>query len=253
MLGTRAAGDLARDESGFSLMEVLVAMVSGIIVMGALFAILQISLRQTSSITDKVQADQLGRTAMTRLIDELHSACIAPGFTPIQAESSETELRFVDAFSEEAVIPRAVEHRVVWNEVQQTLRDFERPSSGEWPKFTFPGPATPSAGTLVATNVTKTSGSTPIFQYSKYATKSSGTSESESELAAGTLTPIPVKPGEGLTESTAKEAASVLVTFTTAPTDNYTARSRSVPFSNRVTLALGSPSSESTIKDGPCQ
>ena len=85
-------------------MELVVAMAAGIVVTGALFAILDVSLHQSARITDKVQADQLGRTAMTAMTDELHSACIAPEVTPVQAESSGTELRFVTAYGKEAVL-----------------------------------------------------------------------------------------------------------------------------------------------------
>ncbi len=52
-------------------------MVTGIIVTGALFAVLEVSMRQTARITDIAQANQLGRTTMTHMVDELHSACIA--------------------------------------------------------------------------------------------------------------------------------------------------------------------------------
>ena len=79
------------------------AMVVGIVVTGALFAILEVSLHQTSRITDRVQATQLGRTAMTKMVDELHSGCLAREFAPVQAGSGPKELRFATGFSEKTL------------------------------------------------------------------------------------------------------------------------------------------------------
>ena len=120
-----------RDDRGFTLMELLVSMLTATIVVGALFSILTISTGQTTLIADKVQANQLGRTAMTRIIDELHSSCLAAGFAPIQEKSNETELIFKNAYSEEAVLSNAkeakvagtgvFEHQIVWNSSAKTL------------------------------------------------------------------------------------------------------------------------------------
>ena len=239
---------LAHGDAGFTLIETLVAIVTGLVVMGALFMILEVSLRQSARITDRVQADQLGRTAMTKIVDELHSACLAREFAPIRAESSGTVLRFRNAYSEEPVInavepkPEAFEQKIEWK--GETLRDSTYPSNGgEWPNFTFsPTPKT----TVIATNVTPT-GSTPIFRYYKYAT------ESSSGLETGVSTLTPLSPEAPLTEVTAKEAAAVVVSFTTAPTNKYAAQSRSVPFSSQVTFAFSPPVAGSTSKYLPCQ
>jgi Tfp pilus assembly protein PilW len=238
---------LARDIRGFTLIETLVAILTGVVVTGALFAILEVSLSESSRLSDRVQADRLGRTAMTRLVDELHSACLAPGFAPVLAKSTATELWFVNAYSAAAVIPysEAHEHEILWSKATETLTDYEYPSTaGTWPNFTFSSTASPAGGTRVASNVTQT-GSTPIFTYYKYATaSSSGETESRSTLTA--LTPP-------LT-TTAPEAASVLITFTAgSPPDGDTQPSRSVELSSQVTFAFSAPASETTIEDSPCE
>jgi Tfp pilus assembly protein PilW len=263
-----------RDEHGFTLMELLVSMLVAFVVTGALFAILQVSLRQTSLIADKVQANQLGRTAMTRIIDELHSSCITPGFTPIQVGSNGSELIFKNAYSSEAVILNAkeseaktagtgmFEHQIVWNSAAGTLTDFVYKSEsgeGETAKFpeldyssvTHEAPhASPTKGVRLASNVTQTEEKggekLPIFAYEKYSLSTT----SSSTAAVSTLTPITSTP---LKQAEAEEAAGVLVRFTQAPVDGKVERSRAINLSNQVTLAFSAPSAETPIHDSPCE
>jgi Tfp pilus assembly protein PilV len=59
---------LARSQHGYSLIELLVAMLSATVVAGALFAVLSFSTRETTTLADKVQADQLGRGRVALLV-----------------------------------------------------------------------------------------------------------------------------------------------------------------------------------------
>ncbi len=267
-----------RDERGFTLMELLVSMLTAFVVTGALFAILQISLKQTSLITDKVQANQLGRTAMTKIVDELHSACIQTGFKPVQATSTESELAFKNAYTSEAVILNAkeaeakttgtglFEHQIVWNSTAKTLTDFiYKSESGEGTTAVFPSldyskttheapHASPVKGVLLASGVTQTeeknsSGETikvPIFKYYKYNTEYT----SSSSTGVSTLTSLPS--GE-LKEAEANTVAAVLVSFRQAPVDNKSERDRYVDLSNQVTFAFSVPNAETPVVASPCE
>jgi Tfp pilus assembly protein PilW len=239
---------IARSEQGATLVETLVAISMGVLVIGATMGILVIALHQNKRITDRVSADQRGRVAMTRIVNELHSACLSAGFTPVLSGSTENELRFVNAYSKEAIIAsaEAAEHRIVYSSSTESLRDFKYVATGgSWPNYTFSGTATPSAGTLFASNVTKTE-SKPIFAYYKYSAAGTAGTETASSSTLTALTPP-------LTTTTAPQAASATVNFTIAPSNGSTQRGRQVPFTAQVTLAFSAPSSETPIQAAPCE
>jgi hypothetical protein len=242
---------LIRDERGFTLVELVVALVAGMVVLLALFSVLDVSLRHSTAVQDRVQANQIGRIAMTKMVDEMHSACLSPGFTPVQPESSPTELRFISAVGKEAVLVNAYEHRVVFTEKgkEGTLIDKAYPSNGgSWPKFTFASTATPSGGTLLASNISATTG-VPVFSYYKYATAS----DSSEALPLNTIeesTSLAEK--EKLNAKTAAEAAAVRVGFH-AETNDRNTLNRGVDLSSQVTFSFSVPNSETPIHDAPCQ
>ena len=257
LLGRFANLRRCRDERGFTLIETLVAILTGVIVTGALFAILEVSLHQSSRIVDVAQATQLGRTAMTKMVEELHSACISPGFQPIQEKSSETELIFRNARSNKSIIPTAsesasegaYEHKIKLEGTK--LVDWAYPSTGgSYPEFTYSKTASPVKGTRLGENITQSESGgkkIPIFQYYNYATES----HSSSTTPFGTInTEALTVP---LTAALAAEAASVLISFRTAPASNNSALNRSVDLSNQVTLAFSAPNSEATIDAAPCE
>ncbi len=273
------------DDRGFTLMELLVSMLTATVVVGALFSILLISTSQTTLVADKVQANQLGRTAMTRIIDELHSSCLSPGFAPIQEKSNENELIFKNAYSEEAVLPNAkeakvagtgvFEHQIVWNSSAKTLTDFiYKSTSGEGPEAVLPTPdyssttheaanAEPKKGVLLASNVTQTEESggakIPIFKYYRYYKESlSSSSRPDGTLAEITSTYLPLKKETttGSTEEKANSAentSSVLVSFRVAPVDGKVEHDQYIDLSNQVTLAFSAPNTETPIKYSACE
>ncbi len=239
------------DESGFTLIELLVAMVTGIIVTGALFAILEVSMHQTARVTDVTQANQLGRSTMTHIVDELHSACIAAEHPPIMEKSEGSKLIFQDAYSEKAEIPSAHKDEITWTPGTGTMVDKTYLSTGgSWPNFTFPATATPSAGVIIGEHISQTENAkkepVPIFQYFAYTTKSSTSPTAPSTTLSETPLTVPFT-----NEEAAHKAASVLISFKAAPTSNVT--SRAIELSNQVTFAFSAPAAESPVEGAPCE
>ncbi len=263
----------ARDERGFTLVETLVAMVTGVIITGALFAILDISVKQSSRLSETAQATQLGRATMTRIQDMLHSACLSPKFTPVEEGSSESKLVFLNSYGEKAEVPTAWTTREVteggvtrkysegvrkdeieWSEKASTLTDTYATATAE----TSAGKYSFGAGKAVkiGENLTKIA-ATPIFTYYEYATTaSSGTTSAASTLQ---VKKPPTSAEGGFKEAEANKIAAVAVSFNVAPNDTQatvakrTKEARTADLTSSTTFAFSAPNSEATITAGPCE
>jgi Tfp pilus assembly protein PilW len=245
------------DEQGFTLIELLVAMIAGLVIVGALLAILEISLRQDTRISDRVQADRIGRTAMTNMLDELHSTCTGFGSGAIQpptttptsplATTGPLNLWFLTAYgsatSGAAAATGVTLHDVNWtptklsntNEQLGTLTDYSWSSTGGEPPvsaWTFNGvlsTATANRAHVLATNVVPQEGST-IFRYAKYDTTSSDAAYGE--LVPMTASELP------LTSVTARKVAQATIGYTQAPADGDTRAGHTTSYSSAVVLRL---------------
>jgi prepilin-type N-terminal cleavage/methylation domain-containing protein len=261
MLISRLLRSCARAESGFTLIELVVAMlISGVIVV-VLLTVLTFTTRQTSLLTERVQSNRTGRQTMTKVLDELHSACIASGSTgyyPVREGSTPTKLIFYNAYSKQPAIPSASEnssegvykHEIEFNESKGTLLDqsYASTSVSAWPKPVFP--ATATSRLLLGENLSMTP-ATPIFEYMEYS--EAGASTSSETAGLDTLEPIPWESKQVLTEKQAQKVAAVLVSFTASPTGHNQKLNRSISLSSQVTFAFTSPNAESTISAVPCE
>ncbi|MGO9487614.1 MAG: PilW family protein [Solirubrobacteraceae bacterium] len=266
MLRLRQAFRAAREERGFTLIEVLVAMLTGIVVTGALFAILEFSTRQTARLSEVSQSSQIGRTAMTHIVDELHSACLSQGFAPVQAGSTPSKLVFVNGYFPERVANEAKEpeysfvrkDEISWSSAGKgTLKDQKYTASepakeGEYKGWTTGG------NVLIAENIApfESEKANQVFKYYKYAAKSTtGTAEE-----ADTLEQIPLSTEtSSLTTEQANTVAAVAISFRTSPYKDEarlsTASEKGTPLDQTTltTFAFSAPNSETTITAGPCE
>lgn len=229
-----------RSERGFTLIELLVAMTSGIIVGAALLAIIVVAQHQETTITDRVQSDQIGRGALERIQDEMHSACIGGSQIPIQApEATLTGLEatngqnlwFASTYgledSGEAVLEQGRLHDINWTETGKSntgarvgrLTDYwfanEKASAGDYPpavpwKFSKSLSATGAEKNVLATNVTPPEGGTTLYTYYKYDT-------TPSDSTYGKLIPLTSTELTGMSETTRRNIAEVKVEFQQAP------------------------------------
>ena len=254
---------MLRTEDGATLMEMLVAILTSIVVLGALLAILEFSLNQEASIADRVSSDQTSRLAMSKIIGELQSSCTGFGATAIQKPSTTpssplayigpTNLWFLSAYGtstrQSAVLKSVTQHDIIWKETGTSktgkklgsLIDYAFPSKAgsTAPGWEFPAltEANATKNVLATDVILPESGS--LFQYYKY-TESTGKlgsalSASETEAAAA---------GE--------EIAKVEVKFTQAAENGDTAPGRTTGVSDAINLRFDSSVAASEVGTSPC-
>ncbi len=205
----RTIGRISRETSGVTLIEMLVAVVTGLIVTGAAFTILEFSLSQTARIADRTSANQRGRIAMEKLQLELHSSCVTILVNPIRAKSTSTSLIFYSKTAPEAepFFTSMTKHEVYLS--GKTLYDalYYSVSGTESTKWNFVEP--PNKINTILTGVSVPS-SGSIFEYFKYTGTSLTTlipspnlTEPESKLVAKINIRLLVSPESGSTKGPA--------------------------------------------------
>jgi prepilin-type N-terminal cleavage/methylation domain-containing protein len=192
-----------RDQRGFTLVELLVAMAAGIVVTSALYTILDVTLHQTTRTFSRVDATQRARTALEAIGSEMRSACVGNGIVPIKIGSTGTAVNFLSQYGS-GVSPTPVWHTIAFDSASGKLTDTVYPVNGSAPAWTKGSPATQTKTLL--TNVAQ-SGSTPVFQYfstdAEGQTQLTGTlDENASEATSEVRMTLVVKPAGGSGEST---------------------------------------------------
>jgi prepilin-type N-terminal cleavage/methylation domain-containing protein len=236
-------GARLRDERGFTLIELIVASAIGLLVCGAAFAILAVSYKLLRNDSDRVDANQQGRTAMLKIEQLLNSSCVdglgvstvlggstaGTGAPPSGANS----ITFVASRSDNPTTPPS-EYQVYLNSANQ-LDLATYPGTGPEPNTTFPT-TPPTTETLIshAALVPITSG---IFSYYPY-------------LSSGALSTSPsgVTPYLGATSAAA--VAGIGIQFEAQPSDGVTVSGGSADFASQVVLRL-TPVSTSTLSSTP--
>ncbi len=227
---TRARAAL-RDERGFTLIELMVALVVGMIVLLVAFNMLDVSVQQTAQITERVDADQRGRHALETLTQELHSSCVAPAVGPIQASdgthpgSDSSHLAFLSQFGSAPLLtPDLHVISVAGGQIIDTV--YPANAGGAAGNWTFA--ASPTRINQLLTNVAAASvGSPPTiqpaFQYYAYGPN-------------GQLLSAPLQPP--FSAAVASSAVAVTIAFAAQPTSGSPDVKRTVNFDDSVVLRL---------------
>lgn len=254
---------LRSDETGFTLIEVLVATVIGLVITLAAFTLLEFSTRDVSRITDRAHADQIGRVALENVMLQLHSACVAVGVNPVQAGSNASELKFISEASPlnkathepVSVLSTVQLHKLIYTEGKLIEKSWTgkfnaaltRVESATGP-YEFNEAEKPAERVLVkgVSQISKEGIPQPIFQYFRYY------KEGDALPKYGQINPAAVAP---TSEAVAVLVAKVTVGFTLTPEgveSSFARGDRAVALEDSAILRL-TPSTEApNISNQPC-
>lgn len=219
---------LRTDQSGFTLIEMLITCALGLIVLTAALQLAAVAQRSATKSTERADDAQRGRVAMEQIVQGLRSATCA---TP-DANNRLTPLVYADptklvlyrniagkaGANASAFQPDEHTYQLVGNRIT----DVTNAGVGTYPNVTFP---TASPPRLVVANASVPAG-TPLFTYYAY-------------QADGTIDPAqPLAPGRALTVDELERVVQIRVRFVTRPTDNATDSAVQASFDDTVTTAV---------------
>jgi Tfp pilus assembly protein PilW len=187
-----------RDERGTTLIELMVALAAGMVVMFAMTMVIVVTLHSSARVSARVDATQRARIVTSRIIEQLHSACLLPEITPIQEKSTGTSLIFVHQTGA-AVSPLPIRSAITLGAGTLTQSDYKS-TTGPLPSWSFE--LGPYATRTLLTKVAPISPSSSVFTYYKY-----------SNGALVQVTP----PATGFDSTTAAQIIQVRVGLTATP------------------------------------
>lgn len=188
------------DQRGSTMVELLVSISATLIVMMAVVTLTTAVLHHQDRINRRVDANSRARPVMTRIVQELHSACVTSHIVPVRTGSTGTSITFFSQ-SGSAVGPAPELHRIsLTGNPPRLTETVTPPTPGSIaPNWDFSGPSRPTRTLL--TNVAAPGG--VIFRYYDFVT---GT-------GALNTTPLTVP----LTDTTAARTSYLTVSFASSP------------------------------------
>jgi hypothetical protein len=160
---------LLREERGVTLFELLISVSVGLVILGVVYLVLNVSLSQTTKVNDRVEAVQRGRITMEAITRQLRSQVCPSTTGAALTEARDDRLAFYVDLSGGNATPD--QHRIVYDSSAKTLTEYAYAASGTWPPPNATYNSTPRTRELLK-NAEPVSGR-PIFTY--YAFTTSGT------------------------------------------------------------------------------
>jgi hypothetical protein len=217
------------------MIELLVGMAMGMIVLVGLTMVIIVTLHGNARVDARVEATQNARLTVTKIMEELHSACVSPKIAPIKAGSSGAKLVFWHAApgQAKAVEPIPAESEITYAE-DALWETAKVATGGTSPEWIFPEQG--ETRKLIG-NVAPPAGG-EIFTYYRY--------------EGGKLAEAPIKSPLGAIE--AGEAVLVKVALAAEPASNPVHdESAAATVSDSASLRLTPPSFNEVNPAFPCQ
>lgn len=233
----RRLRQMARDERGMTLVELLVATAAGVVVVGGISVAMIVTVRGVERVSGHVEANQSARLTMTKIVDQLHSACIAYGSAPIRSDSTGTLLSFThQSGSATALTPVLSRISLSGTTLSQSDYEYDAKASGTTPaEWKFK--TSPSKTIQLQTGVSALSTSIPVFRYYGYSN--------------GAPTLLSASPS--LKEENAKKTVQVNIAFKAAPSNTVSGdASAPTAIQSTVFLRVSPAAFDTTSANEPC-
>jgi type II secretory pathway component PulJ len=202
-----------RSERGTTLVELMVALMAGMVILSALTMVMLTTMHGTARVAARVEATQRARLVMTQLMQELHSSCVSPEIAPVKEESEGNKLWFVHQTGSE-VQPAPILSAVTYSNGTLKQSDYAV-TGGTAPNWSF-DKGKPSSTRTLLTKVSPISPSTSIFSYYRYSGGTLSTSpqatplsKTESELTVQVQAALTAEPEKGTTVPSVGNSATV--------------------------------------------
>jgi prepilin-type N-terminal cleavage/methylation domain-containing protein len=237
-------------QGGFTMVELMVAMATGLVIVFAAFALIDLATRTTEQVRDRVDATTQGRAAMENLVQELNSGCVTGDISPIQSSTSGpspsvstngTNLVFVSGLGQSGTIDQSesvtpVEHVVSLNS-NGTLTDTSyawasgnQPTLTTAPTWTFS--SKPLGTHVLLTNAAPQTAGGSIFQYFSFSNPSNTTGQSLVGAASITTFPLDNTTWPPTAANSAASIAEVDIALKAAATNKNQEASRAPNMAN---------------------
>lgn len=226
---------MAADERGMTLVELLVATTAGVVVMAGIATAMIVTTREVQRVSTHVEANRQSRLAMTKIVNQLHSACLTYDFAPVREDSTGSLLSFLHQAGSTASLSPVLS-RISLSGTTLSQSDYPL-SSGTTPtdwKFA----TTPSKTMQLLTGVSQSSASTPVFSYYGY--------------TSGAIS-APFAISSTLGAAAAEKTVQVNVSFKAAPRTISNDASAATPIQSSTLLRMSPASFETTSVNKPCQ
>jgi prepilin-type N-terminal cleavage/methylation domain-containing protein len=169
-----------RDQRGFSLTELLVAVTIGMVVLFAAWAVFDRTISASGQVADRSEALQRGRLAMEVISRQLRSQVCVGDTPPIVAGSGDLSVTFYADLTDGTPANPIKKRTLSYSTATDTISESVASSTGTYPTLTF-GTATTTPLLTKVDQILETNGTLrPIFRYYGYQT---GTTN-------GTLVPL---------------------------------------------------------------
>ena len=162
-----------REEGGFTIVELLVGILASMAILSAAVLVSTAAIHNQARVADRVEANQRVRPMMTRMVQELHSACIAQHVVPIIADgtatgpnaSSSNQISFL-SMSGSAVVPTPEKHVITLTGTTLNESVYDATGGTQPGPWTFSPTPTASKSRQLLTDVSAPSGG--MFRYYRF-------------------------------------------------------------------------------------